>query len=233
MKDTGWIKLHRSITDSFVFDNPDRLKFWVWCLCKASHKDRKQTVGLQEIELKKGQFIFGRKKASAELNMDENKIYRLSKTFQKREKIVVKSNNKYSLVTVVNWEFYQGERQQSEQLTDNKPTTNRQQTDTNKNVKNIKNEKIILWGLVEDCSKDLVRAYKDFNIMRNSIKKPLTKRALAGIIKKVDNFADNESDKIKILENSIEHSWQTVYELKMSTSKESLSVVVAPKGWCE
>ena len=125
MKDTGWIKLHRSITDSFVFDNPDRLKFWVWCLCKASHKDRKQTVGLQEIELKKGQFIFGRKKASAELNMDENKIYRLSKTFQKREKIVVKSNNKYSLVTVVNWEFYQGERQQSEQLTDNKPTTNR------------------------------------------------------------------------------------------------------------
>jgi len=142
LNDAGWIKLHRSITDSFVFDNPDRLKFWLWCLCKASHKDRKQTVGLQEIQLTKGQFVFGRKKASTELSMDESKIYRLLKTFEKREKVEVKSNNKYSLVTVVNWSFYQGSEQQSEQQMNNKLTTNEQQSNTNKNVKKERRKEI-------------------------------------------------------------------------------------------
>lgn len=135
----GWVKLHRTITDSFVFQNPDRLKFWVWCLCKASHRERKQNVGLQEVDLKKGQFIFGRKKASSELSMDESKIYRLLKTFENRNKIEVKSNNKFSVVTIVNWTFYQGEEQQSEQQTNNKLTTNQQQSNTNKNVKKVKN----------------------------------------------------------------------------------------------
>lgn len=135
----GWVKLHRTITDSFVFQNPDRLKFWVWCLCKASHKERKQNVGLQEVDLKKGQFVFGRKKASSELLMDESKIYRLLKTFEKRNKIEVESNNKFSVVTIVNWSFYQDDEQQSEQQSNNNLTTNKQQSNTNKNVKKVEN----------------------------------------------------------------------------------------------
>jgi len=137
----GWIKLHRSVTDSFVFQNPDRLKFWIWCLCKASHKERKHSVGLKEVSIKEGQFVFGRKKASMELNMEESKVYRLIKTFEKREKIEVKSNNKFSVVTIANWSFYQDGEQQSEQQSNNKLTTNEQQSNTNKNVKNIENVK--------------------------------------------------------------------------------------------
>lgn len=136
---SGWVKLHRSVTDSFVFQNPDRLKFWIWCLCKASHKERTQNIGLQEIVLNPGQFVFGRKKASSELNMEESKVYRLIKTFEKRDKIEVKSNNKFSVVTIVNWTFYQDCEQQSEQQSNNKLTTNQQQSNTNKNVKNDKN----------------------------------------------------------------------------------------------
>lgn len=137
----GWLKLHRSVTDSFVFKNPDRLKFWIWCLCKASHQERETTVGLQDIKINKGQFIFGRKVASTELNMAESKIYRLLKTFEKREKIEVESNNKFSIVTVVNWEFYQATEQQSEQQSDNKLTTNEQQSNTDKKVKKEKKVK--------------------------------------------------------------------------------------------
>ena len=57
----------------------------------------------------------------------------------------IKANNKFSVVTIRNWRFYQGtdnkNRQQNQQQIDNKLTTNWQQTDTNKNVKNVKNVK--------------------------------------------------------------------------------------------
>lgn len=138
---SGWVKLHRTITDSFVFQNPDRLKFWIWCLCKATHTKRKHNVGLQEIELLPGQFVFGRNKASVELNMAESKVYRLIKTFENKNKIEVKSNNKFSVITVVNWSFYQDSEQQIEQQSNNNLTTNQQQSNTNKNVKKEKNVK--------------------------------------------------------------------------------------------
>ena len=99
-------------------------------------------VGLQEETLLPGQFIFGRKKAAQELMYSENKTYRLINKLKNMQNIDIKSNNKYSIITIVNWELYQGLNgvceQQSEQQIDNKQTTNRQQIDTNKNVKNDK-----------------------------------------------------------------------------------------------
>ena len=137
----GWIKLHRKLIESPVFDNPDMLKVWLWCLLKASHKEHTHLVGLQTVNLQEGQFVFGRKKASVELNLSENKIYRLMKTLETLGNIDMNPNNKFTLVTVGNWRKYQVDQQENEQQIDNKQTTNRQQIDTNKNVKNVKNEK--------------------------------------------------------------------------------------------
>ena len=65
----NWLKLNRSILTSSVFDNPRLLKVWIWCLCKASHKEHDQLVGMQVVHLKPGQFIYGRKAASEELKI--------------------------------------------------------------------------------------------------------------------------------------------------------------------
>ena len=50
--------------------------------------------------------------------------------------------------------------------------------------------------------------------MRKSIKKPVTERALKGILNKLDKLATTDDIKIKILENSIENCWQGVFPLK-------------------
>lgn len=54
----------------------------------------------------------------------------------------------------------------------------------------------------------------DFMKMRKSIKKPVTERALKGILNKLDRLATTDDIKIKILENSIENCWQGVFPLK-------------------
>lgn len=141
----GWFKLHRKIVASPIFDNPEALKLWIWMLAKASHKAHGQMVGNQIVAVEAGEFIFGRKAAAAALGMTESKIYRLLKMMEKDGMLEVSSNNKFSIVHIVNWGVYQhGEGENcaaEEQQTDSKRTAEEQQTNTNKNDKKDKNEK--------------------------------------------------------------------------------------------
>ncbi|HIH7665739.1 TPA: DnaD domain protein [Staphylococcus aureus] len=149
---TGWIKLHRKLLDSPIFQNEKLFKVFAYCLMKASHKDHTQLVGRRVVELEKGQFVFGRKRASEELRLKESIVRDYIKLLENLGTIVVKSDNKFSVITVVNWAIYQSMEENSDSKNDNKSTTNQQQMDnkwttnqqqinTNKNVKNGDNVK--------------------------------------------------------------------------------------------
>ena len=149
MSKQGYIKLYRQITDTPVWADSDKLKLWLMCLMKATHDEKTQVVGNQIIELKAGQFITGRSALSDEFNRDVKKdrrvdgltLFRWLILFEKMEMLNIKKTNKYSLVTVLNWDKYQGQRTSNEQQLNNKRTSNEQQLNTNKNDKNVKNVK--------------------------------------------------------------------------------------------
>lgn len=61
---------------------------------------------------------------------------------------------------------------------------------------------------------ELKETIYEFIKMRTAIKKPMTTKALDILLNKLNNLATDEDTKIKVLEQSIEHCWQTVYELK-------------------
>ena len=86
----------------------------------------------------------------------------------------------------------------------------------NTSNKKEKEKKTNIDKIIEAYTKNdlLIEAIKDFIKMRSTIKKPLTDRALKGILNKLDNFTNNDLDKIEILENSIMNCWQGVFELK-------------------
>ena len=136
----GWIKLHRQLLNNHIFQNEKLLKIWIWCLIKATHKERMQIVGRQKVRLEEGQFVTGRNAAAAELGMAPSTAWDYLKLLESEECITIKSNNKFSVVSIVNWDFYQDEDEKSDSKDDSKKTTNGQQMDTNKNVKNVKNE---------------------------------------------------------------------------------------------
>lgn len=63
-------------------------------------------------------------------------------------------------------------------------------------------------------SEELKNALKDFMDMRKTIKKPMTTKALELLFKNLKKLTNSEQEQIDILNQSIEHSWQTVYPLK-------------------
>ena len=89
----------------------------------------------------------------------------------------------------------------------------------NNNINNNNNKKekeTTLDKIIKEytTNNDLVNTLVDFMKMRKSIKKPLTDRALKGILTKLDNLCENEQTKIEILEQSIINCWAGVFPLK-------------------
>jgi len=146
----GSIKLHRRILDSQVFAHQTALKIWVWCLCKASFKERyislKIGKGETTVHVNPGQFIFGRFTAEEELGIDGSTIYKWIKKFESPEydMITIDSNNQYSIISISNWSSYQIEdkpkRTTKEQPKNNQVTTEEQQRNTNNKVNKVYNE---------------------------------------------------------------------------------------------
>ncbi|HYD92501.1 MAG TPA: hypothetical protein VEA37_13575 [Flavobacterium sp.] len=134
----------------FMFQNEKLLKVWVWCLLKATHTEHEQAVGFQKVTLQPGQFVTGRYEAATELNMKPSTVWRYLNMLKVNNSVDIKSNTKFSVVTVVNWGFYQSECEKLDSEVDtnvdNKWTASGQQVDTNKNVKNDKNVKKIIYA---------------------------------------------------------------------------------------
>ena len=146
----GWLKLYRSILDSAVFQDAEILKVWIWLLCNVAFEQHDTICYGKVIHLKPGQIATGRKKIAQCTDLNENKVYRALTALKSLGNIEIKSTNKYSIITVVNWDKYQdenGKRTSSEQQTNSRTTTEEQQTNNkrtqHKNGKNGKKEKNI------------------------------------------------------------------------------------------
>lgn len=140
--DSGFVKLYRGLMDSKVFANETALKVWVWCLLKASYKDR--TISLKVgrgsviVDLKAGQFIFGRHRAEEETGIFGLTVYRWLQRFETEEfdcMISLDVNSQYTIITINNWDSYQSEVNSGEQPMNNQRTTNEQPMNTYKKDK--------------------------------------------------------------------------------------------------
>ena len=135
----GYIKAYRKTMKSRVFQNEGLFKVWMWCLWKASHTDQWVTIktgrGTTEVHLLPGQFIFGRKTAAKELKMHPETVRKRMHKLKNMRNLTIESTNHYSLITIVNWEFYQGDNKK----VPSKVPTKYQPSTTYKNDKNDKN----------------------------------------------------------------------------------------------
>lgn len=67
---------------------------------------------------------------------------------------------------------------------------------------------------------ELREAFNDFIKMRKEKKKPLTPRALKMVINRLLEMSESDITRLAILNQSILHNWDTVYELKDNNQKQ-------------
>jgi hypothetical protein len=136
----GYVKFWRKSLDGNWLQNHALWAFWSWCLLKASHKVIAVKISFQEITLQPGEFIFGRKKASEELRMSEGKIRSCLEFLKRAGNLTVKTTNKFSIISITNWNSYQGEAEKTSQQNHQQPASNLPQTRMNRIKKNNQQE---------------------------------------------------------------------------------------------
>ena len=132
----GWIMIHRKIKESSIWTDSQAVHLWITLLINANHAENEFLQNGSLVRVKRGQVLTGRKSLSAETGINESKIQRLLKTFEKCHMIEQLTNNRSRLISIINYDQYQA----SEQPVNNQRTTNEQQMNTNNNDKNKKNE---------------------------------------------------------------------------------------------
>lgn len=175
----GWIKLHRQFLEWEWSNDSNMVHLFIYLILNANHKDKKW----KGVTIKKGQLISGinslNKNTSISIQSIRTCLERLKSTCE----ITIKSTNKYSIITIVNWELYQYEEDEvtsksTGKLTNKQQTTNKQLTTNNNenNEKNVKELKLIK-NLVYLKTKEIITnqqiktwlKYQNFNFIKKTI----------------------------------------------------------------
>jgi len=109
---------------------------------KATQKPIRIMVGFQEIILEPGQFIFGRNAASKELRMSVQTIRTNLDSLRKRQNLTIKSTNKFSIITITNWDTYQHKENETNQQTNHELTSNSPATNHKQEVKKLRSKEL-------------------------------------------------------------------------------------------
>lgn len=140
----GWICLHRKLLEWEWYDDIPTCRLFIHCLLKANHKDKNWKGSL----IPRGSFITGRHVLSEETGLTERQIRTALTKLKSTNDLSIKATNKNSLVTIVNYEFYQnGDGETTNKKSNNEPIEspasdhnqqcNNEQQETNKRAKPV------------------------------------------------------------------------------------------------
>jgi len=137
----GHIKLWRKIKDNELWKSEpfSRGQAWVDLILLANFEDGQIRVRGNVVAVKRGQVGWSILSLADRWKWSRGKVSRFLDELEAVQQIIQQKNRLTSLIVIVNYEEYQA-RSTTERATDS--TTDGQQTDTKKNVKNVKKESI-------------------------------------------------------------------------------------------
>ena len=237
----GWIKLHRKLQDCWIWQEKepfDKRSAWVDLLLSANHSDKKILFNGELIIVKRGQVLTSIRKLSAKWSWSVNRVYRYLRLLESDNMLIKESDNDKTLLTIVNYEVYQcleytdgntvgNTGEYNAETPVSTPSEHKQECKEDKNAKNekkqIKEPKRKQPEVYYPNDERLNQAFVDFVEMRKKIKKPLvTDRAVTRAMNRLQRLSNGDNDlAIQILEQSIFHDWQDLYELKDDKNNQS------------
>ncbi|EUX41244.1 primosome subunit DnaD, partial [Staphylococcus aureus M0338] len=158
---TGWISIDRSIQNHWLFKEKrtfSKFEAWIYLLMEANHSKAKVPIGNQIVTVERGQRLTSILTLSDLFNWSRFKVKTFLDLLESGGMLEVKTTSKYTLITIVNYDFYQSEQGRNQHQNDIKPTSKQHQSNINptskqhqtntnnndnkdNNEKNVNNEK--------------------------------------------------------------------------------------------
>ena len=152
----GWITLHRSLLDNFLWEDKPFTKgqAWVDLLLSANHEDKKFMFDGSVVEVKRGQKITSIRQLSERWGWSTTKTKKFLNVLQNEKMLTYFSNSKKTTYTIVNYNKYQNldNSKSNTEVTQKKHRSNTEvtQKNTNNNDNNDNNDNNVFNNLSID-----------------------------------------------------------------------------------
>jgi hypothetical protein len=164
----GWIKLHRKLVNWEWYHDSHTFHLFVHLLLSANHVDKKW----KGIVVKRGQLITGRIALSKSTGISVNSVRTCIKRLKSTSELTIKTTNKYSIITICNYEKYQITESTNDQLINQlinqQPTSNPPATHHKQEYKNDKNISFnAFWELYDKKRGDRKKLQRKWELLTN------------------------------------------------------------------
>lgn len=140
----GWIKLHRSIKDHwlFSFKHPDKALAWIDLIVSASFEDHRIMINGRFQEIKRGEVAMSQITLQKRWRWSQNKVKRFLKLLENDGMIELKTNELTTIIKILNYNDFQDKAKSNERtLKRSKERGTDDHTDDNQEGKEIKEVK--------------------------------------------------------------------------------------------
>ena len=164
--DRGYIKLYRAIQDTPDWKKKpfSPIQAWIDLLFKAAWKDGIIYTNGREVYVKRGQCGWSQERLATKWGWSRTKLRTFLNRLESRQQIIQQKSYTTTLITIVNYEDYQGIEQQKEQQKNSRRTAEEQQKDTIKNKEEVKEVKEVkkTTALSADWELEFEQAWKEY-----------------------------------------------------------------------
>ncbi len=177
---TGWIKLHRSIRNHWIFEEKrkfSKFEAWVDLILLANHRENTFVLGNEVIKCERGMHITSKRQLGRRWNWSSTKVGNYLELLRKDEMISYISDSKKTIISIENYNIYQDEKNTEKNEKEIKSQIKENQKQTNKNVKNVKNEEEIYIDVIEYMNQE---TRKNFSYKTKLTRKKIDERLEEG-----------------------------------------------------
>ena len=222
----GFILIHRKIFEWEWYQDINTKTLFLHLLLKANHKDKRW----RGLKIERGSLVTGLNTLKKELKLSIQKIRTSLEKLRKTGEVLIISTNKYSIITVCNYEAYNNKNLRVNKRITNKQQTNNKQVTTTKQCNNDNND-----------NKEYIRASSSLSELQilwnelctklNKVKSNSRERHKTEQVRLKERNFEEWREVFSILNNSEwccgnnENHWKATYDWIMKNSKNSQKVL--------
>ena len=203
--DDGYIKIFRSLKSWEWYQDSNTKDVFLHLLLNAQWEDSR----FRGHDIPKGSLVTGYTALSNQLGISIQSIRTAFKHLKSSGEITTKVTNKFTIVSIVNWEKYQGKEESANRQSNTQPnnllTLNQQSTNTIKENKNIRKKEENIYSDNPSVNGETLLRIKDAYNQQSNLRpcKSLTKGRMDKLLDRLNDYSEEEIISVFIKANSI------------------------------